>query len=84
MVYVRLDGNPLILGGPCLEIVVAYIGYHEGNMTIAKGDTVKNLVLYPPAKTSPPIVKIHKQLSTYLNESVCSPRTVAGALEFNN
>lgn len=47
----RLDGHPLILGRPWLATDDAYIGCQEGSMTIAKGDVVKNLVLYPPCQT---------------------------------
>lgn len=53
-------------------------------MTIAKGDTKKNLVLYPPAKPSLPIVKIHKQPPSYLEESIHSPLTIVEVLEFKN
>ncbi len=52
-------------------------------MTITKGEVVKNIVLYPPTKPSLPIIKICKQLPTYLEESIHSPLTVAEALEFN-
>lgn len=78
----RLDEHPLILGLPWLVISDAYIGYREGSMTIAKGDAIKNIVLYPPAKPSHPIVKICKQPPVYLEESIRSPFTVAEALEF--
>ena len=80
----RLDGHPLILGRPWLATVDAYIGCQEGNMTITKGDAIKNLVLYPPARPSFPIVKICKQPPTYLEESICPPLTVAEALEFRD
>jgi len=53
-------------------------------MTIAKVGAVKNLILYPPSKPSPSIVKIHKQPPSYLEESIRSPLTVAEALEFKN
>lgn len=53
-------------------------------MTIAKGDAIKNLVLYPPTKPSLPIVKICKQPPSYLEESIFSPLTVAEALEFKD
>jgi len=55
----------------------AYIGCQEGNMTIAKEDAIKNLVLYPPAKPSLPILKICKQPPAYLDESIPPPLTVA-------
>lgn len=54
------------------------------NMAIVKGDAIKNLVLYPLAKPSLPIVKIHKHPPAYLEENICSPLTVAKALEFKN
>ena len=53
-------------------------------MTIAKGDAVKNLVLYPPSRPSLPILKICKQPPTYLEESIHSPLTVAEAFEFKD
>ncbi len=45
----RLGGHPLILGKPWLTIANAYIGYRQGNMTITRGENIKNLALYPPA-----------------------------------
>lgn len=53
-------------------------------MTIAKGDDVKSLALYPPTKRIFPIVKIHKQPPSYLEEIIRSPLTVAEELEFKN
>ena len=53
-------------------------------MTITKGNAVKNLVLYPPAKPSLPIMKTHKHPPTYLEENICSPLMVAEALDFKN
>lgn len=61
-----------------------YIGYREGSMIITKGDAIKNLVLYPPARPNLPIVKICKQPPTYMEESIHSPLAVAEALEFKN
>jgi hypothetical protein len=52
----RLDGNPLILGRPWLATTYAYIGCRTRNMTIARGSATKNLILYPPAKPSLPII----------------------------
>jgi len=37
-------------------------------MTIVKGDVVKNNFLYLHAKLSPPIVKIHKQPPSFLED----------------
>ena len=45
----RLEGHMLILGRPWLETTNAYIGCRQGNMTITRGNYVKNLALYPPA-----------------------------------
>lgn len=53
-------------------------------MTIAKGDLVKNLVLYPPSKPILPTIKICKQPPAYLEESIHSPHTLAEALEFKD
>ena len=63
-------------------IADAYIGYREGSMTIEKGDVVKNIVLYPLANPSLPIVKLCKQPQAYLEEIIHSPLTVPKALEF--
>jgi hypothetical protein len=52
----RLDGHPLILGRPWLATTDAYIGCHTGNMTIARGSAIKNLIMYPPAKPSLPVI----------------------------
>lgn len=80
----RLDGHPLILSQPQLEIDDAYIGCREGSKTITKGDAVKYLVLYPPARPSFPIVKICEWPLVYLEESIRSPLTVVEALEFKD
>ena len=53
-------------------------------MTIAKGDVVNNIVLYPPAKPSLPIVKICKQPPAYIEESICSWLAVEEPLEFKD
>lgn len=45
-----LDGHPMILGRPWLATVDAYIVCQIGNMTIAKGPTIKYIVLYFPAR----------------------------------
>ena len=79
-----MDGHPLILGRPWLATADAYIGCQEGNMTIAKGDVVKKIVLYPPAKLSLPVVKICKQLLMSLEESIHSQLIVAESLDFKD
>lgn len=53
-------------------------------MTITKGNDVKNLALYPPTQPSLTIVKTRKQPTTYLEENIRSPITVADALELKN
>ena len=45
----RMDGHPLILGRPWLEKHDAYIGCWRGSITIARGDSIKNIIIYPPA-----------------------------------
>jgi hypothetical protein len=57
---IRLDGHSLILGQPWLATTYAYIGCPTCNMKIAGGSVVKNLILYPPTKTS--VYVIHRQL----------------------
>lgn len=52
----RLDGHPLILSRTWLATTYSYIGFHGGIMAITQVNAVKNLVLYPPAKQSLPIV----------------------------
>jgi len=80
----RLDGHPLTLGRPWLETADAYINCRTGNMTITRGNDVKNLALYPPTQLSLTIVKTRKQPVTYLTENIRSPLTVEDALEFQN
>jgi hypothetical protein len=45
-------GHPLILGRPWLATTNAFIGCRSGNMLISHGDSVKNVTLYPPTKSS--------------------------------
>lgn len=80
----RLDGHPLILGRPWMATTNAYIGCLEGNMTITKGDAVKNLLLYHPTRPSFPIVKTCKKPPTYLEERIHSQLAVVEALEFKD
>lgn len=65
-----LVGHPLILGGLWLVTTDAYIRCRTGNMTISKGNDVKNLTLYPLAQPSLTIIKTRKQPVTYLTESI--------------
>jgi hypothetical protein len=66
----RLDGYPLILGGPWLATTNAYIGCHTSNMTISRGSAIKNLILYPPAKPSIPIIHQQFQPPRYPKENL--------------
>jgi hypothetical protein len=52
----RLDGQPLILGIPWLATTDAHIGCRIGHMTIARWNDTKNLIMYPPAKPSLPVI----------------------------
>jgi len=47
----NMGGYPLILVWPWLETMDAYIECCSGNMTISQGETVKNITLYPLAKS---------------------------------
>ena len=47
----------------------AYIGCQTGNMTITKGDTIKNIILYPPAKPSLPITSLQLRPQRDLEEN---------------
>jgi hypothetical protein len=47
-----LRGHPLILGGPWLAIVDAFIGCRSGSMTISDGYDTKKLTLYHHATPS--------------------------------
>ena len=80
----RLDGHPLILGRPWIVTADAYISCQIGSMTIARGNNVKNLDLYPPAQPSLTIINTRKQHVTYLTENIRSPLTIEDALEFKN
>ena len=52
-------------------------------MTIIKGNVVKEIVLYPRAKTKIPTLN-HQYPHTYLEENIRSPLTIAEALELKN
>lgn len=80
----RLDGHPLILGIPWLATTDSHISRRTGSMTIARGNNVKNLALYPPTQPSLIIIKTRKQPVTYLTENIRSPLIVTDALEFKN
>jgi hypothetical protein len=80
----RLDGHPLILGRPWLTTTYAYIRCHTGNMKISRGSATKNLILYPPAKLSPPI--IHQQFPPprYVEKNLRSSLTLEESLRLKN
>ena len=78
----RMEGHPLILGWPWLATTDAYIRCQVGNMTITRGNSVKNIVIYPPAKPSLPTIKIHKHPDTYWEKNIRPPLTLVEALEF--
>eukprot|EP00253_Pinus_taeda_P008877 PITA_08877 len=80
----RLDGHPLILGRPWLATADAYIGCRQGNMTITKGSDVKNLILYPPAQPSLPMIKTNPYPVSYLTNNIRSPLTIHKALDFKD
>ena len=80
----RMDGHPLILERPRLAIADAYIGCRTCNMTISRGDSIKNIIIYPPAKPSLPTVKIHKHPCTYWEQNIRPPLTLVEALEFKD
>jgi hypothetical protein len=44
----NLCGHPLILGRPWLATTHAFISCRFGDMTISRGNLVKNFTLYPP------------------------------------
>eukprot|EP00253_Pinus_taeda_P012698 PITA_12698 len=80
----RLDGHPLILGRPWLAIVNGYIGCRQGNMTITRGENIKNLALYPPVQPSVIIMKTNKHPVSYLTDNIRSPLTIQEALDFKD
>ena len=43
-------GHPVVLERPCLATVDAFIGCRSGTMYISRGDSIKQIKLYPPAK----------------------------------
>ena len=53
-------------------------------MTIARGDFIKNIIIYPPAKESLLMINIHRHPHTYWEQNICSPMTVVEALEFQD
>lgn len=80
----RLDGDPLILGRPWLGTTDAYIGCRASNMIITQGNAMRNLVLYPLAKPSLPIVNTQLHPPRYLEENICSPLKLEEAIEFTS
>ena len=80
----RLDGHPLILGRPWLATSDAYICCRDGNMSIERGSVIKNLILYPPAKPSPPIVNLQLHSPKYQEENLRSPLSLYEALGLKN
>lgn len=65
----RLDGHPLILGRPWLATVGIY-RMSNWHMTIAKGNVVKNLILYQIAHPSPPAKNLQLHLPRYQEENM--------------
>lgn len=76
----KLEGHPLILGRPWLATADAYIGCQIGDMAIAKGPTIKNLILYPPAKPNMLIDDFICSPPEYQEGNLCSPLTIGKAL----
>lgn len=80
----QLDGHPLILGRPWLATVDAYIGCRQGSMTIARGENINNIALYPLAQPSVTIIKTNKHHVSYLIKNIRSPLTIEEALDFKD
>jgi hypothetical protein len=80
----RLDGHLLILGRLWLATTDAYIGCHTGNMKIARGSAIKNLILYPPAKPSAPFIHQQLQPPRYPTKNILPPLTLQEALGLKN
>ena len=53
-------------------------------MTITRGDSIKNIIIYPPAKPRLPTIKIHKHPYAYWEKKICPPLTLVEALEFKD
>ena len=53
-------------------------------MTITRGDSIKNIIIYPPAKPSLPTIKIQKHPCTYWEKNIHPPLTLVEALEFKD
>lgn len=71
-----------MLGIPWLATASAYIGCQTRSMTISKGPTISNIILYPPARpnmlTNDFICSPHK----YQEGNLRSPLTINRALIF--
>ena len=80
----KMDGHPLIFGRPWLATADAYIGCQIGNMTITRGDSIENIIIYPPTKLSLPKIKIHKHPCTYWEQNIRPPLTLVEALDFKD
>ena len=53
-------------------------------MTITRGNSIKNIVIYPPAKPNLPTIKSCKHQDTYWEQNIRPPLTLVEALEFKN
>ena len=53
-------------------------------MTITRGNSKKNIVIYPPTKPSLPTIKICKHPDAYWEHNIRPPLTLVEALEFKN
>lgn len=78
----KIEGHTWILVIPWLAIVDAYIVCLTGSMIIAKGPTIKNLILYPLAKLSLSTDDFRCSPPEYQKDNLLSPLNIEKALIF--
>jgi len=78
----KLEVHPLILGTPWLATLDVYIGSQTVIMTISKGISIKNLILYLPAKPNMSSDNLKWLPLEYKEGRLRSPLTIDKALIF--
>lgn len=78
----KLEVHRLILRTPWLATLDVYIGSHTRRMTIAKGISIKKLILYRSAKPNMSSENLKWLPLEYKEGRLCSPLTIGKALIF--
>lgn len=72
----KLEGHPLILFIPWLATAYAYIRCQIGSMTLTKGPSIKNLILYPLTRPNMPTKNSRWLPHKYQEGNLHSPLTI--------